>query len=115
MILQPRMLNYTFFREMTVGKTRFLVKISDFALKLVKNHDFVEKNAVGNRGWLPLKNAFSDMKSRIRVKHRVLLTEIVFFCNHTLHHPKTILFKSLGGDCGACEAPDVVRCAFRDY
>ena len=55
----PRMLNYTFFREMTVGKTRFREKNRDFALKLKKNLDFGEKNCVGNRGWLRLKNAFS--------------------------------------------------------
>ena len=55
----PRMLNYTFFREMTVGKTRFREKNRDFALKLKKNRDFGEKNCVGNRGWLRLKNAFS--------------------------------------------------------
>ena len=56
---KARMLNYTFFREMTVGKTRFREKNRDFALKLKKNRDFGEKNCVGNRGWLRLKNAFS--------------------------------------------------------
>ena len=81
---------------MTVGKTRFREKNRDFALKLLKNRDFGDKNRLGNRECLRLKNEFSDVKLRIRVKNRVFPREIVCFCNvkrfcnHTLHHPKKV-------------------------
>ena len=76
---------------MTVEKTRVLEKYRDSALKLVENRDFLEKKRGGETDWklvFTLKIAFSRENSR-------------FFCdvkrirNHTLHHPKKVLFNSL--------------------